>query len=84
IKMITKEEYSALYYISMGRNSIERLSEDLEDKKKTINLIKDLERKGLLKIELRDNKIYSLMETKDGSKLLKSKKYKSWFEELGD
>ncbi len=82
--MITKEEYSALYYISMGRNSIERLSEDLEDKKKTINLIKDLERKGLLKIELRDNKIYSLMETKDGSKLLKSKKYKSWFEELGD
>ena len=83
--MIKKEEYSALYYINYGNNSIERLQGLFDNKKEVvIKLLKSLEEKKLIKIEMRQNEIYSFMETDKGLDLLKSKEYAEWYIELGD
>lgn len=83
--MMTKEEYTALYFINYGRNSIDRLKSLFNDDENiTEKLVMKLEKKGLIRIQEREGRIYSFMETEGGLKLLKSKEYAHFYNELGD
>ncbi len=81
--MITKKEYRLLYEINIGKTNLERLKEFFSEEE-IIKMLKNLEKQGLIKIELRDNEIYSFMETSTGLAVLKSKEYKKWYDECGD
>ena len=83
MKKLTKEEYEILYFISRGRNSIERL-EGIFEKENILKTIKKLEKMELIKISYRDEEIYGFMETQEGEGLLNSKEYNEWFNECGD
>lgn len=80
---LTAEEFEALYYINIGRNSLDRLNDIFEDINKTNLLVKKLEEKGLIKVEIREGAIYGFMETQKGLKTLKSEEYKGWYVGLG-
>jgi len=81
MKKLIKKEYEVLYLISrVGQTNLERLG----DNKETLEIIKKLEKLGLIKIETRDKQIYGFMETKKGEKLLTSKEYEDWFNDCGD
>jgi len=74
MKKLTKTEYEILYYISRGRNSIERLG-DLFENQEILDSLYSLEKLGLMKISHRDNEIYGFMETSKGNDILKSSEY---------
>jgi len=77
---ISKRAFEVLYYISIGRNTPERLNKLFG--MEMSNVLIRLEKKELIKISYRDNKIYAFMETEKGNKLIYSEKYSEWFKEL--
>lgn len=83
MKKLTKTEYEILYYISIGRNSIERL-EGMFESKDILNTINNLEKMGLIKISYREGRIYGFMETSQGENFLTDSEYTDWYEECGD
>lgn len=79
MKDLSKKEFTALYFIELGRTNIDRLSSIIENPKE---IIKSLEEKDLVKIEMRGEKIYGFIETKKGKDVLNSEKYQEWLTEL--
>jgi len=60
MKKLTKIEYEILYFISRGRNSIERL-EGIFEKENILKIIRKLEKMELIKISYREKEIYGFM-----------------------
>lgn len=81
---LTKKEYEVLYWISRnGLTDFEKLSINIEEEKAK-PIIEILEKKGLIKISYREEKVYGFMETQIGNKIVEDKKYEDWYLELGD
>jgi len=82
---ITKKDFEILHWIEyMNYNNPKLLSEQLdisedEAKKKLL----DLEKRGLIKIENREGKIYGSQLTEKGKEIWNNQKYNEWKEELG-
>jgi hypothetical protein len=83
--MLSKEEYSVLYWISRrGLTDLEKLDGMLDSQEKIKKIVNTLEKKGFIKIEIRDGKIYGFIETRLGDKEVNEKRYEGWFNKLGD
>jgi hypothetical protein len=83
--MLKKDEYKCLYFINYGNNTLEKLNIILSlNEPKIKYLIKNLYKKGLIKINYIDKEIYSFMETQEGLYILKSEEYHKQYLELGD
>ncbi len=82
---ITKNEFEVLYGIEFwnkgdpqGIANVTNISE-----KDAETLLKSLEEKGLIKIEIRDGKIYGAQLTSKGSEIYEDDKYLNWKLEWG-
>ena len=68
----------------MNYNNPKLLSEQLNvPKKEAKNKLLELEKKYLIKIEIREGEIYGSQLTKKGKEIWNSKKYSKWKEDLG-
>lgn len=82
---ITKEDFEILHWIEyMNYNDLRLLSETLgitkEDAEKKLL---ELEKRKLIKIEYRENKIYGSQLTEEGKKIWDDDNYLKWKLELG-
>ncbi|MEK6918945.1 MAG: hypothetical protein AABW73_02805 [Nanoarchaeota archaeon] len=75
---ISSEENKILYFIFIGRNSLEKLLETFKDEKKLLETINSLEKKGMIKISLREGKIYGVIETTKGYQTVKKAGFEDW------
>lgn len=75
---LTKEEHQVLYFIFIGRNSLERLLETFNDEEKLLKIINLLESNELIKISWREGRIYGLIETAKGYQLIKNSGFEDW------
>lgn len=75
---LTTEEQKVLYFIVIGRNSLEKLKETFKDEKELLRIIKKLEKEELIKISFRERKIYGIIETNKGYELVKGKGFEDW------
>jgi DNA-binding MarR family transcriptional regulator len=81
---ITKKDFEILHWIEyMNYNNPKLLSKQLgSSKKEAENKLLELEKKDLIKTEIREKKIYGSQLTKKGKGIWNSKKYSKWKEEL--
>ena len=79
---LTKKDFETLWNIENSwQTDPKRASSNKEENKKYIKLFQKLEKLSLIKIELRDNSIYSATTTKKGQEILKNKIYKKYIPE---
>jgi predicted transcriptional regulator len=84
-KMIDKTDFEVIFWIeSMGYNNPDLLSEQMDwPIKEAEKYLLRLEQEGLIKIEYKENKIYSSQLTVKGREIYEDRNYKTWKEELG-
>ena len=82
---IAKKYFEILHWIEyMNYNNPELLSKQLNiTKKEAENKLLELEKKDLIKIEIREGGIYGSQLTEKGKEIWNSKKYSKWKENLG-
>ena len=76
---ITKKEFEVLFNIPLGKTDLER---GYKSDNKFEKVILKLEKKGLIRIEYREGKIYGFMLSKKGEISLKDSSYKEWADEF--
>lgn len=82
---ITRADFEVLYLIEfMQFNNPNQLSEQMNiSKEEATKKLKRFEKRGLIVIEYRENKIYGSQLTEKGKKIYSDSKYGGWKEELG-
>jgi DNA-binding MarR family transcriptional regulator len=82
--IIDREDFEALHWIEyMGLNNPNKLAPQLSISKEEANdKLIELERKGLIKIEHREGRIYGSQLTEEGKRVWEDDKYSTIREEL--
>lgn len=82
--MISKQDFKFLFLIDfMNYNDPNLLSDNEISEKEAEDKLNELEKRGLIKIEHREGKIYGSQLTEKGKDIMEDKNYLEWKEEFG-
>lgn len=79
---ISEKEYKALFLVGLGRTNLDWLADEFANEEETKNILNLLEKKKLIQIEFRDEKIYGFIETREGKKILRSAENSEWWKKM--